>query len=333
MMTSPERMNYFHRMSNLPPFAPLIAFDAVARHLSFTRTANELGLTQSAVSHRVKRLERHFGMPLLQRLNPGLALTAGGAAVAARLSELFDAMARLDGLAKASKAVSALRSGASASVSGWWLARRVSEFVKKNPDVTVALLPLENDEAARTRDIDLTLLWVGREEARASSTQIPLFREQVFPVASPHLVVTTPIDPAALADLPLIHKEERQTVGRRHDAGPEWRWSTWFEQWRLPRRTSSRPRDLHCGDIGTALSAAVAGIGVALGRSLLVHDAIAEGRLKPVLTDNQRLPSSKVHVLRWSPALIGDPRRARLVSWLRKAAIASSTDDANAGPR
>jgi LysR family glycine cleavage system transcriptional activator len=54
----------------LPPFGPLIAFDAVARHRSFTRAADELGVTQSAVSHQVRRLEDFFGLQLLKRLNP-----------------------------------------------------------------------------------------------------------------------------------------------------------------------------------------------------------------------------------------------------------------------
>ena len=55
----------------LPPFGPLIAFDSVARHRSFTRAAEELGVTQSAISHQVRRLEEFFGMQLLKRLNPG----------------------------------------------------------------------------------------------------------------------------------------------------------------------------------------------------------------------------------------------------------------------
>jgi LysR family transcriptional regulator, glycine cleavage system transcriptional activator len=319
MMAFAKRMNYFHSMQNLPPFAPLVAFDAVARHLSFTRAAQELGLTQSAISHRVKQLERHFGMPLLRRLNPGLELTSGGVAIAARLVDLFDALAGLEGLAAAGNARAPLRIGVAASVSGWWLARRMADFASRNPDIAVVLIPLENEEAARTRSTDLTLLWVPKSEARATSTQTPLFQEQVFPVASPRLVPTIPIDPARLIDSPLVHKELPRKPGRQNAAGPEWLWATWFERFGLPP-TAAKPQDLHCGDIGTALSAAVAGAGVALGRSLLVHDAIAEGRLQPIFGSEHRLLSSKVHIVRWSPALIADQRRATLVSWLTEAA-------------
>jgi len=321
MMAFAKRMNYFHWVPTLPPFAPLVAFDAVARHLSFTRAARELGLTQSAVSHRVARLERHFGMPLLRRLNPGLELTSSGAAVASGLADLLDAMARLERVAAAGNPKSLLRIGASASVSGWWLARRLTEFAAGHDDIPVALFPIENEDAARSRGTDLTLLWLPEAEARANSTQAPLFREQIFPVASARLVPNTPIDPGDLRDLPLIHKEERRKAGNQSSAGPEWRWSTWLERFGL---TATRPdadrRDLHCGDIGTALSAAAACVGVALGRSLLVHDAIADGRLRPILSDEYALPSSKVHVVRWSPGLIGDSRRAKLVSWLTEAA-------------
>ena len=63
----------------LPPFAPLVAFDAVTRHGSFTRAAAELGVTQSAVSHQIRKLEDHFGVELLQRQNPGIEITPAGA--------------------------------------------------------------------------------------------------------------------------------------------------------------------------------------------------------------------------------------------------------------
>ena len=80
----------------LPPFGPLIAFDAVARHRSFTRAAEELGVTQSAVSHQVRRLEDFLGVQLLKRLNPGVELSDDGTNLQGELATLLDGIAGLE---------------------------------------------------------------------------------------------------------------------------------------------------------------------------------------------------------------------------------------------
>ena len=76
-------------MKRYPPFAPLVAFDAVARHTSFSRAGAELGLTQSAVSHRVRQLEAWYGEALFQRDNPGIRLTPAGEALRCRVADLL----------------------------------------------------------------------------------------------------------------------------------------------------------------------------------------------------------------------------------------------------
>ena len=100
----------------LPPFGPLIAFDAVARHRSFTRAADELGVTQSAVSHQVRRLEDFLGVQLLIRLNPGVELSDDGAKFQGELAILLDGIAGLEPSLRRRPGRQTLRLGAGSSL-------------------------------------------------------------------------------------------------------------------------------------------------------------------------------------------------------------------------
>jgi LysR family glycine cleavage system transcriptional activator len=122
-------------------------------------------------------------------------------------------------------------------------------------------------------------------------------------------------DPAGLAGLPLLHKG---IAGR--SSGAEWSWPAWFERLGI----GAAPAGLRFGTIGTALAAALQGAGVALGRSLLVHDALAEGRLVRVLSPDWDLSSGKAHVVRWPGALTGDERVRAFARWLGGEAAATS---------
>ncbi|MGE0723373.1 MAG: LysR substrate-binding domain-containing protein [Alphaproteobacteria bacterium] len=307
----------------LPPFPALVAFEAVARLGSFTRAAAELGLTQSAVSHRIGRLERHVGARLIERLNPGIALTAAGVAILPDLRRALDLLAALDRGAAAPARRPALRIGVGSALATWWLARRLGRFVAERPAIPIELVPFENaDEAARS-DVDLRILWVGAGAARRTVTQRPLFREWVFPVCHPSLLPGgRPLRTAAdLSSLPLIHKgPDEAPRGRRADQeGAEWRWRTW-----LGRATA--PPALRFREVGAALAAAAEGGGVALGRTLLVHDAIVDGRLAPALPPTERMRSAKVHVARWPRAASDDRRVRAFVDWLAGEASATIAD-------
>ncbi|WP_315784741.1 MULTISPECIES: LysR substrate-binding domain-containing protein [unclassified Bradyrhizobium] len=297
----------------LPPFRPLIAFDAVARHRSFTRAADELGVTQSAISHQVRRLEEFFGVQLLRRLNPGIELSEDGARLQGELAGLLDGIAGLGTSLRRRPGRQTLRLGAGSSLAAWWLVRRLRAFRALHPDIEIDFVPVES-EADGEPPLDVRILWTTLTESRATSVQAPLFRERVFPVCAPSLLPQArPLsDPAALLDLPLIQK--------RHTPG-EWSWSYWFQKLEIKR---AEPRGLVLGDMGLCLTAAVEGAGVAIGRSLLVADAISDGRLVPALAAAPDVLSTKVHIARWSPELIGDRNTKVLVGWLADAAEETS---------
>src|SRR5690242_11799260 len=111
-------------MRRLPPLPELVAFEAVARLHSFTRAAAELSLTQSAVSHRVRRLESHVGTLLLRRLNPGIELTDAGRALLPRAAAALDALAEIGD--RVGQGERRLRVCAGAALCTWWLAGRLS---------------------------------------------------------------------------------------------------------------------------------------------------------------------------------------------------------------
>ena len=304
----------------VPPFQPLLAFDAVVRHGSFTRAAAELGVTQSAISHQVRRLERHFGTPLLVRLNPGVELTIEGRALLPKLTAALDDLGALDVHVRRASRQRTLRVGVGSALSNWWLIRRLSRFAGRAPSINLELVPLEKDGVA-SRPVDIRIGWVLAGEAHRSTTQAPLFQEHVFPVCAPALRAQASSTPAALLSLPLIHKDA--------DRLSEWCWDAWFARFGW-RRDDARGRGMQLGDIGMCLAAAAEGGGVALGRSLLVSDAIADGRLAPLFPDGPVMRSSKAHVARWPVALSSDADVQSFVTWL--ADEATQTCAAPAGP-
>jgi LysR family transcriptional regulator, glycine cleavage system transcriptional activator len=116
-----------------PPIRPLVAFDAVIRHGSFSHAADELGITQSAVSHQIRQLERYFREPLLERRNPGVVPTEAGRALAATLGGVLDSLAALDAHRHDIAGGSSLKVGASAALANWWLIKRLPRLAAADP--------------------------------------------------------------------------------------------------------------------------------------------------------------------------------------------------------
>jgi LysR family glycine cleavage system transcriptional activator len=297
-------------MTRLPPFDALVAFEAAARLESMTRAAHELRLTQSAVSHRIKRLETFMGVPLMLRQHQGLVPTPAGEAVLAGLSELLDSVANLRARCQAVTAPRRLRLGVGAGLADHWLVRRLPDFMTRHPNVSVELVVVENEAPDRVGDLDVRILWMRPEDVRATPTQQPLFQEHVFPVCHPSLLPADFVadDPSVLTRLPLLYKG---TAG--YQAGEEWSWLSWFERLGLP----AKPREtLRFASIGPAIAAALGGAGVVLARTMLVSDALADARLVRLLPEQQDRLSSKAHVVRWPARLSGDDRLRGFVSWL-----------------
>jgi LysR family glycine cleavage system transcriptional activator len=315
-------MNLVHTadMERLPPFDALVAFDAAVRLRSMTEAASELGLTQSAVSHRIRRLEAFMGAALLYRRGGGLAPTPAGEALTEGLDTLLVQLAELRARCVSASGRERLRVGVGAALTQAWLLRRLPDFTARHPHIAIELEIVDAEASAPAADLDVRLMWVPTDELRSTSTQRPLFQEQVFPVCRGSLLPAgfSPGDPSVLMDLPLLHKGRpgRGTSG-------EWSWPVWLTRLGLP----PRPREsLRFASIDLAIAAAIEGAGVALGRTLLVHDALAEGRLVRVLPERWDMPCGKSYLIRWPSARCGDDRVRGFVDWLSAEACATQRE-------
>jgi LysR family transcriptional regulator, glycine cleavage system transcriptional activator len=298
-------------MRRLPPFPELVAFEAVARLLSFTKAAAELCITQSAVSHRVRRLEKFVGSRLLHRTNPGIALTAAGAALLPQIKAALDNLERMG-----PRRERRLRIAAGSALCTWWLAGRLTAFMHQQPGLSLELITMEN-ERSPVPEVDVRILWLNTDDEPRVATVRPLSVEHVIPVCSPDLVRDLPAhpDPSVLTTLPLIHK-------LTHVEG-EWSWSVWLDRLGLPAR-SGREGVLRFADMGLMLSAAIDGGGVALTRSLMAHDALMDGRLIVPFTMAEPMISAKRHYARWRRDRQGDPDIEAFVGWLANESACAS---------
>jgi LysR family glycine cleavage system transcriptional activator len=270
----------------MPPLAGLLAFEAVLRHGSMTLAGDELGLTLSAVSHRIRALEDLFGVALFERLNPGLRLTEAGARLAQELSPLLGTLAGMRRRIAGRSGPRSFRLGLSAPLLAWWLSPRLSALCVAFPDLSVDVVTWDTAaEAARTV-VDLALLWLPYASRVASACGLPFPIESVFPVASPRLVKT--VHPGqSWQVLPLLAK------GRRgEETGREWSWATWLPVG--PGQEAIRFRD-----IGSSLQGAVDGNGVALARSLLAADVLGQHRLVRLIGSEEAQSCSKMQIARW----------------------------------
>jgi LysR family glycine cleavage system transcriptional activator len=289
-------------MRRLPPIPECVAFEAVATHRSFTRAAETLCLSQSAISHRVRRLENFLGKQLIYRLNPGIELTHEGLALLPELTTALDALGRLG-----KDEERRLRVVAPIPLCQLWLAGRLADFMAEHPGLSVDLIP-RNARDDSLNDIDL---WIGWTDSKGfnKDNASPLFSEAVFPVCSPTLLPDG--KPLAnvqdLVNLPLLHKVG-QTTG-------EWSWSLWFDYLQISPPQKSQA-ELRFADMGLLVSAAINGSGVALARSLLAYDALKAGTLVVPITGFDTMRSTKKHYARWPANRQDDPDVDAFKQWL-----------------
>ncbi|MEQ8319768.1 MAG: transcriptional regulator GcvA [Rhodospirillales bacterium] len=249
----------------LPSLNALRAFEAAARHLSFTRAADELNVTQAAVSHQVKALEDQIGIMLFQRRNRQLILTDAGQTLLPDLIDAFDAMDSAVARVKRRDQAGILTVATMDSLAATWLMPRLGRFRDENPDIDIRLAT--SDVAADyARDgIDIGIRY-GRGNWPGLIAE-ELLREDIFPVCSPELIRRAPglNKPADLRHFPLIHDDMTED------------WNMWLNAAGL--RDIDPTRGTGYTHSNLVIQAAINGEGVALGRGLLVADPIEAGKL------------------------------------------------------
>jgi LysR family glycine cleavage system transcriptional activator len=289
--------------ARLPSLNGLRAFEAAARHLSFTQAAAELNVTQTAISHQIRRLEEELGLRLFIRKNRALALTPQAKdylpGVRAAFNDLRLATDRL--LRKTDESVLTLST--LASLAAKWLLPRLSSFQEAHPGIDVRITTSASLVDFRSGDVDAAIRY-GRGHWPGVRAQW-LMADELFPVCSPALLNgEKPLRcPEDLARHTLLHSS----------GGYDDDWRLWLTAAGLPVDISKQP-GLTFDLTFMTVQAAIDGFGVAIGRTSFVQDDIAKGRL--VVPFKIALPADAGYYL-VSPEGLADAPKLRLFrEWL-----------------
>ena len=307
---------------NQPPRLPsldlLKGFEAAARLLSFTKAGAELHLSQSAVSRQIQDLEDQLGVALFERRHRALALTEAGQALYAAAAQVLATMRSVTDRLRASvsRRRRTLAVTTTQSFAALWLIPRLAGFTREHPELDVRI-------SAETRVLDLERdgLDLAIRHGPASLVGphvLRLFGERVFPVCSPKLlkVPKKPLrEPTDLRHHVLLQYDDPEG---KH---PWLHWKTWLE---VERLADLRPAGtLTFSGYEQIIPAAIAGHGVALGRSPLLRELLASGEL--VAPFKRTADPARAYYAVVSPHSAGRPEVADFVAWLR--------DEASKDPR
>jgi len=290
----------------LPPLNALRAFEAAARHGSFSGAAEELRVTDSAVSQQVRTLERYLGTRLFKRLPRGLLLTELGSTYLPVLTAGFDRLSEATARLRTGGIGGLLTVAALPAFASGWLLPRISRFRERYPRVDLLLKTSRALADFRREDIDMAIRFGA--ETGADTKSVFLMGEEVFPVASPTLVSPSllPMTVADLRALPLLHDVDG------HSAQPWLSWQGWFERAGVESPTALR--GLKFTDSIVLLSAAVTGLGVALGRGPNIEGLLSRGQLVRLTQESWKAGWS--YRLVAPPANFSRPNVRAFVEWI-----------------
>ena len=283
-----------------PPLVSLRVFEAAARHLSFTKAAEELNVTQAAVSHQIKKLEDYLQTPLFLRLNRSIELTKQGAVFVGPLTQAFDIMATATAMLDESKIPKTINIATFDSIAANWLAPRIRNFQALWEDVSIKVITRNRHFDFTGREVDVEIRygdgnWPGLHA-------IKITNENIFPVCSPEYLAKFEGDLPShrISEMDLIHDE--LIMG----------WSDWLEAADVSGIDANKGLKYNHSHI--VQQAAVNGEGVALGRGLLVADAISDGKLvKPF---NVQIMSQFSYYLVFPKELLEQPWVISFRDWL-----------------
>lgn len=248
------------------PLNPLRAFEVAARHLSFTFAADELCVTQGAISRAVKTLEDYYGARLFKRVGNGLELTPKSRILAHRLTDIFAQMADATDDFLGQKTSHVLTVWTYTSFMLGFLIPRLPDFQLHHPDIRVRLVSATDSAEFSSDQVDVRLRY-GRGHWQGFDSTL-LFRESLRPICSPKLLEPgrSTMDISDLSKHVLLHFE-----GRRND------WADWLA---TAGHCDMAPRDnLVFDELSVATQAAISGVGIAMAQKVYFHAEIANGLL------------------------------------------------------
>jgi LysR family glycine cleavage system transcriptional activator len=293
-------------LTRLPSLNALRAFEAVARHLSFARAAEELFVTKAAVAQQVRQLEEEIGAPLVERSGRGLRLTESGLAGVRDLADGFAIFGRAARAMREANGRRFLVINSSASFAATWLVGRIGKFKAQHPDIDVLLDANPMEDALERSGVDALIRCGIGEFPDLSATK--LFKEDVFPVCAPALAHgDRPIEkPEDLKDHTLLHLNWDPNYAT---------WPSWADWLKAAGAAEiEATRGIWFNQMSMAIHAAAQGQGVALTSLAIAADELAAGRLIAPFTTSVHTPFGYYFLCRPDQAAL--PRIAALRDFL-----------------
>lgn len=251
----------------LPPLTAIRYFEAAARHLSFTKAAEELHVTHSAISHQIKSLEEWLGLQLFRRMNRAIVLTEAGQAYMRPVKEAFERLGEASRILKAREQTGTLTVSIMPSFAAKWLVPRLGGFRDLHPDIDVRISASEKLVDFNRDDVDVAIRF-GAGPWPGLHSEL-LLKQDLFPVCSPKLLQgPVPLrEPADLINHNLLYDYD-------------WRENVWL-RWLTDAgvKVQSLRHSLSFNHSNLMLQAAIDGLGVALTVGPLVGDDLAAGKL------------------------------------------------------
>ncbi|RON25339.1 MULTISPECIES: LysR substrate-binding domain-containing protein [Pseudomonas] len=257
------------KLQPLPPLNSLVAFEAAARHLSFTLAARELNVTQGAISRQIRLLEDYLGTALFVRTTREINLTATGSkyyeSVRETLHQIVHATAGIRHWQGAQQ-VTVVTSTAMASL---WLLPLVSEFQRQNEEIDLRIIATDQVSDFSRLDCDLALYYCSTPPKNMKVT--PLFSEEIFPVCSPAYLVQHPeiseLEQLGACTWLCLEDQQSDWIG----------WVEWFK--RLGHPVPEPRRRININSYAMLIQSALAGQGIALAWSSLISNYLQTGDL------------------------------------------------------
>jgi LysR family glycine cleavage system transcriptional activator len=291
----------------LPPLNALKAFEAAARHESFTRAAAELFVTQGAVSHQVKALETELGIKLFNRERQRLIITEAGKEYLVVIRDALDRISLGTERLLQRQSAGVLTVSTSPDFAAKWLVHRLGHFLEAHPEIDLRVSATMHHVDFSREEVDIAVRhgdgnWPGLETVRLSS-------EQLFPVCSPKLLtgrkrLTKPSD---ILNYPLIHMDTRAD------------WKKWFQAADVDDANAIHGPLLNRASM--VVDAAINAQGIALARTTLSAFDILNGRLVRPFAEALRL--SKTYWIVCPKATVTLPKIQTFRDWL----ISQASDD------
>ena len=285
----------------LPTFTALQCFEASARHLNFTHAAKELNLTQSAVSHQVRNLEKFLGVDMFQRVGKKLVLTPDGERYAKDVAQSMDVLEACTlSVMTQSKPGNVLNLGTFPTFGSLWLIPKLADFAKKHPQIQLNLETRTDTFDIHDGHLDMAILFGNGTWPHAVAEKIA--EESVIAVCTPHLIDgKTDLTPADVQNYPLLRLKSRA--------------SAWLEWMAAQKITSKNFVSGPCFEqFNMLIRAAHAGLGVALLPTIFVKEELNSGEL--IAPFGEAIKSEDAYYLVSPQRKSGDANIQKFTDWI-----------------